>query len=88
MVTFVSKTVGNSNTQQSPQQYLPWPPWAARQEIETILSVSHCPRWPRQVLFCVAVAGVITHTLPMETQLYFGTEVASNKSSFTKLLKI
>jgi len=91
MVTFVSKTVGNSNTQQSPwaaRQYLPWPAWAVQQEIETILSVLHCPRWPRQVLLCVAVAGVITHTLPMETQLYFGTEIALNESSFTELLKI
>jgi len=29
--------------------YLPWPTWAAWQKIETILSVSHRPRWPRQV---------------------------------------
>ncbi len=49
------------------KQCLHWPPWATRQEIETILSGSHHPRWPR--LFCVAVAGVIMHTLPMETQL-------------------
>ncbi len=28
-----SETVGDSNM----QQYLPWPPWAARQEIEIIL---------------------------------------------------
>jgi hypothetical protein len=31
------------------KQHLPWPPWATRQEIETILSVSCRPRWPRQV---------------------------------------
>jgi hypothetical protein len=31
------------------RQYLPWPPWAVQQEIETILSVSRHPRWPRQV---------------------------------------
>jgi hypothetical protein len=55
LVTFVSETVGNSGTsnmQQSPwaaRQYLPWPPWVAQQEIETILSVSCHPRWPRQV---------------------------------------
>ncbi len=32
--------------------YLPWPPWAARQQIEMILSLSRCPRWPRQVQPC------------------------------------
>ncbi len=31
------------------KQHLPQPPWATRQEIETILSVSRRPRWPRQV---------------------------------------
>ncbi len=58
LATFVSETVGDSVAQQSPwaarqspwvaRQYLPWPPWVAQQEIETILSVSHRPRWPRQ----------------------------------------
>ncbi len=43
-----SKTIGDSDTWQS-LLYLPWPPWAMRQEIEPILSVSCCPRWPRQV---------------------------------------
>jgi hypothetical protein len=33
MCDFYSETVGYSDT----QQYLPWPPWAARQEIEVIL---------------------------------------------------
>jgi hypothetical protein len=51
------------------KQHLPWPPWVMQQDIETILSLSRCPRWPRKVLFCVAVAGVIAHTLPIETQL-------------------
>jgi hypothetical protein len=40
-----------------------------RQEIETILSVLHRPRWPRQVMFGATVAGIITHTLPMEILL-------------------
>ncbi len=31
------------------KQYLPWPPWAKQQEIETILSVSLHPKWPMQV---------------------------------------
>ncbi len=65
MAKFLIKTVSNSAT----KQYLPWPPWVTRQEIETILSVSRRLRWPRQALFCVAVAGVILHTLPMETWL-------------------
>ncbi len=72
LATFVSETVGDSNTWQSPwvvRQYLPYPLRASQQEIETILSVSCRPRWPRQVLFCVAIAGIITHTLPMETWL-------------------
>jgi hypothetical protein len=43
-----SETVGNSDMRQS-LLYLPWPPWAMRQEIETIPSVSCHPRWPRQV---------------------------------------
>ncbi len=30
-----------------PANYLPWPPWVARQKIEMILSVSCPPRWPR-----------------------------------------
>ena len=33
MCDICSETVGGSDT----QQYLPWPPWAARQEIEMIL---------------------------------------------------
>jgi hypothetical protein len=44
LVKFVSKTISDSVM----KQYLPWPPWAMRQEIETILSVSRNPRWPRQ----------------------------------------
>ncbi len=40
------------------KQYLPWPPWATQQKIETILSVSRCPRWPRQVLCHVAAVAV------------------------------
>jgi len=54
LATFVSETVSDNDmrdTRQSPwvaRQYLPWPPWAAQQETETILSVSHHPRWPRQ----------------------------------------
>jgi hypothetical protein len=45
LAKFVSETVSDSNM----KQYLPWPPWVTWQEIETILSVSHCPRWPIQV---------------------------------------
>ncbi len=45
LAKFVSETVSDSDM----KQYLPWPPWATRQEIETILSVSHLPRWLRQV---------------------------------------
>ncbi len=40
LTTSVSKTVGDNDTRQSSWaawQYLPWPPWAARQEIEMIL---------------------------------------------------
>jgi hypothetical protein len=36
LAKFVSETVSDSDM----KQYLPWPPWAMRQEIETILSVS------------------------------------------------
>ncbi len=53
LVTFVSKTVGVSDT------------W---QEIETILSVSRCPRWPRQVqwwLSHVTVIGIITGVIAL-----------------------
>jgi len=42
-----SETVSDSDTQHS-LQYSPRPPQAMQQEIETILSVSHPPRWPRQ----------------------------------------
>ncbi len=47
---------------QQHSMFLPWPPWAAQQEIETILSVSCCPRWPRQEqqgVSLVAVAGIM-----------------------------
>jgi len=60
---FVSETIGNSDM----TQFLDWPPWAMPQEIETISSVSRNQRRPKQVLFCVAGAGIIMHTLPMET---------------------
>jgi hypothetical protein len=37
--------------QQRQTIYLPWPPWAMQQKIETILSLLlHRPRWPRQVV--------------------------------------
>ncbi len=65
LAKFVSEIIGDSDM----KQYLPWPPWVTQQEIETILSVSCRPRWPRQALFCAAVAGVIAHTSPMETWL-------------------
>jgi hypothetical protein len=58
------------------KQYLTWQPWVTQQEIETILSVSCRPRWPRQVLFCAAVASVIVHTSPMETQLKTSNELS------------
>jgi len=45
LAKFVSKTVSDSNM----KQYLPWPPWAMQQEMETILSVLRRPRWPMQV---------------------------------------
>ena len=44
-----------------------------QQEIETILSVSHHPRWPRQEQWCVslvAVAGIIAINFAMEKRLY------------------
>jgi hypothetical protein len=41
--------------------YLPWPPWAMWQKIEMILSLSHHPRWTRQVQSFVTVAGVIAN---------------------------
>jgi hypothetical protein len=72
LAKFVSKAVSESDT----KQYLPWLPWEAQQEIETILSMSCRPRWQRQVLFCVAGTGVITHTLPMETQLYISKDIS------------
>ncbi len=65
LAKFVCETVSDSDT----KQYLPWPRWVTEQEIETILSVLHRPRWPRQVLYCVAVAGIIAYTLPIETWL-------------------
>ncbi len=43
-----SETISDSNMRQS-LLCLTWPPWAMRQEIETILSVLCRPRWPRQV---------------------------------------
>ncbi len=43
-----SETIGDSDMRQS-LLYLPWPPWAMQQEIETILYVLHFPRFPRQV---------------------------------------
>ncbi len=63
LATFVSETVGDSDKRQSPwaaQQDLPWLPWPARQEIETILSVLHCPRWPRQEQWWVSLVAVRT----------------------------
>jgi hypothetical protein len=48
--------------QQRQGMFLPWPPWATRQEIEIILSVLHHPRWPRQEqwrVLLVAVTGII-----------------------------
>jgi hypothetical protein len=42
---FVSKNVSDSDM----KQYLPWPPWVTRQEIETILSVLRHTRRPMQV---------------------------------------
>ncbi len=68
-VTLGHNSMRNNTSNSNTEQYLPWPPWSERREIETILSVSCRPRWPRQVLFCVDVAGVIAHTLPMETRL-------------------
>ncbi len=53
-----SETVSDSGTLQS-LLYLPWPPWAMQQEIETILSVLHHPRWPSQEVVTVSVASVI-----------------------------
>jgi hypothetical protein len=60
-----SETVGDSNMRQS-LLYLPWLPWVMRQEMETILSVSCRPRWPRQVngdcccrrCYCITFANV------------------------------
>ncbi len=45
LVKFVSENVSHSDM----KQYLPWPPWVTRQEIETIVAVSHHPRWSMQV---------------------------------------
>jgi hypothetical protein len=63
LAELASETISDSDT----KQHLLWPPWAMQQEIEKILSLLHHSRWPRQVLFSVAVAGIIVHTLPMET---------------------
>jgi hypothetical protein len=43
--------------------YLPWPSWAARQNIEMIVSLSCSQRLPRQVQSCVSIAGVIVLNL-------------------------
>jgi hypothetical protein len=46
------------------KQHLPWPPWATRQEIETILSVSCRPKWPRQVWKAISqynIAGIFAY---------------------------
>jgi hypothetical protein len=80
LAKFVSETVSDSDI----KQYLPWPPWATRQEIETILSVSRLPRWPRQVncdcrccqRYCVTFTNVnmalfvFVSTPSMETMKY------------------
>jgi hypothetical protein len=65
LAKFVSETIGNSHM----KLYLPWPPWLMQQEIETILSVLRLPMRPRQILFGATVAGIITHTSPMEILL-------------------
>jgi hypothetical protein len=39
--------------------YSPWPPWAAQQKIEIVLSQLLCPRCPKQVQLHVATAGAI-----------------------------
>jgi len=39
LANFVSKTVSDSDSYSDMKQYLPWPPWATRQKIETILLV-------------------------------------------------
>ena len=54
LAKFFTETVSDSDM----KQYLPWPPWATQQKIETILSVSCRPRWPRQVLCHVAAVAV------------------------------
>ncbi len=41
-------------------QCLPRSPWAARQVIETTLSVSRRPRWPRQVQWWLSRATVVS----------------------------
>jgi hypothetical protein len=51
LAKFVGKNVSDNT-----KEYLPWPPWATRQKIETILSLLlHRPR----TMVTVAVAGVI-----------------------------
>ncbi len=64
LAKIVSETLSDSDM----KQYLPWPPWVMRQEIETILSVLCHPRWPMQVNsdcrchwhYCINLANVNT----------------------------
>ncbi len=63
--SFFSETICDSDTQTVMWRsllYLSWPPWAAQCKIELILSISCCPRWPRQVQSRVAVTGIIMST--------------------------
>ncbi len=74
LAKFVSETIGDSDTKQC-LDHLGW------HDTDRIVSISCCaaqggqflvschPRWSRQVLFCVAVTIIITHTLPMEMSL-------------------
>jgi len=63
-----------------PPSYLPWSPWVVRHKIEMILSLSHCPRWPRQVRqwHKIADGGMM---LPMVWLTNF-TNVNDPKASF------
>ncbi len=53
--------------------YLPWPPWLVRQKVEIIISLSHRPRWPRQVV--VVMCRCLCHW-------YYQAQLCQRKHSF------
>jgi hypothetical protein len=72
--------------------FMPWPPWATRQEIETILSMSCHPRWPRQEQWrvsLVAIAGILMiNFTSVTTALWTNTRINCTQLSEAKKKKV